>query len=186
MLITLDMLEAMIPYATDEKRLKYLTPLNTAMQRYGIITPIRIAAFIAQITYESGSLHYVEEIASGSAYEYREDLGNLTKEALKAAHSHGTTTGKFYVGHGLLQITGYYNHKICGEALGIDLVNQPRLLCSPIYAAASAAWYWDTHNCNSLADVDLFDKITKVINGGYNGLSERKKNYALCRQVLRC
>lgn len=98
MILDHEQLEDMIPYASDALRDKYLSPLNKAMEEFEINTTLRIAAFIAQITHESGSLHYVEEIASGSAYEFREDLGNLEPEALKAAHAKGTTTGKFYKG----------------------------------------------------------------------------------------
>lgn len=156
---------------------KYLDGINQTLTKYSINTPLRIAAFLAQVAVESGSLFYVEEIASGSAYENRKDLGNLEPEALEAAHKHGATTGKFYKGHGFIQITGYFNHKSCGEALGIDLVNNPKLLCQSPYSALSAGWYWNSRKLNALADAKEFRKITKIINGGYNGLSERELFY---------
>lgn len=186
MIVTPDQLELMLPYSTDRKRAIYITPLNTAMKQYEINTPMRISAFLAQVAHESGSLQYVEELADGSAYEYRKDLGNLEPIALRTAHANYCTTGKWFKGHGLIQITGYYNHKQVSEALGIDAVVSPRILCEPKYAALSAAWFWNAHNCNSLADVGLFDKITKVINGGYNGLHDRMEHYARCREVLGC
>jgi len=184
MLLTIEQLEQCIPEASDRKRIKYIAPLNEALTKYGINTPIRIAAFLAQIAHESGSLHYVEEIASGSAYEYREDLGNLTDEALHYAHSAGSTTGRFYKGRGLIQITGFYNYKKCGQALGVDLVRQPSALTDPTLASLSAGWFWSTRNCNSLADVGSCTAITKVINGGINGLAERKANYIRCKKVF--
>jgi len=183
-MITKQQLTLLMPHASEKNVEKFLIPLCTAMQKYRINTPPRIAAFLAQLEVESGSLYYVEEIACGSAYEKRKDLGNLCEEALSAAHSKKSTTGKFYKGHGLIQITGFYNHKECGKALELDLVNEPTLLCEPEYAAASAAWFWDTHGCNELADVGLFGKITKVINGGYNGAEERLKAYGRNKKIL--
>lgn len=183
-MITKDQLHCMIPDANSKLIDKFHAPLCDAMLEYQVNVPLRIAAFIAQITHESGSLHYVEEIASGSAYENRKDLGNLLPEALDAAHAKGTTTGKFYKGHGLIQITGFYNHKKCGEALGIDLVNEPMLLSTPTEACRSAAWFWKTHGCNELADAGLFGAITKVINGGHNGAKERLLNFARNKKVL--
>lgn len=163
----------LFPHASDKNLEKYHEPFNKTIQKYNINTPVRIASFCAQLEVESGSLYYVEEIADGSAYEYRKDLGNLAEEALTAAHNKGTTTGKFYKGRGLLQITGFYNYKEVGKALELDLINHPELLKDPLNACLSAGWYWSTHDCNSLADVGLFGKITKVINGGFNGAKER-------------
>lgn len=186
MKLTEDQLKGMIPLASSKLREKYLSPLNSAMEKFEINTSLRVAAFIAQITHESGSLQYVEEIADGSAYEFRKDLGNLEPEALAAAHAKKTTTGRFYKGHGLIQITGYFNHRECGKTLGLDLVNNPQLLTEPANACLSAAWFWKTRGCNELADNQEFGRITRVINGGTNGATERVKLYANCKKVLGC
>lgn len=175
--LDLDDLEALFPHANDVNRQKFLQPLNITIERFRINTPDRIAAFFAQLEVESGSLHYVREIADGKAYTGRKDLGNASIEAVQMAGKYGMQTGPFYKGRGLIQITGYYNMKACGEALGLDLVEHPELLEEPLNAALSAGWYWDAKNCNSLADVKMFGKITKVINGGYNGAEERLKVY---------
>lgn len=184
MQLTSEQLHLMIPRASDRTIAKFLTPLNLAMKEYSIASPLRVAAFIAQIAHESGSLHYVEEIHNGSNYEFRDDLGNLEFLALQTAHANYSTTGKFYKGRGLIQLTGFFNFKACAEALNIDCLKVPSLLSVPINAARSAAWFFDTHNCNSLADVGLFDKISRVINGGTNGRAERRENYARCCKVL--
>ena len=86
--------------------------------------------------------------------------------------------------HGLIQITGYYNHKKCGEALGIDLVRHPKLITEPEYAARSAAWFWKEHGLNELADRGDFSRITRRINGGTNGKAERERFYAAAKEVL--
>jgi putative chitinase len=163
---------------------KWIEPLNKAMEKYEINTSLRIAHFLAQVGHESGRLIYVREIASGKAYDNRTDLGNTKPEAISIANQNRTTPGQFYKGHGLIQITGFNNHSLCGKALEIDLINQPYLLEQPDYAALSAAWFWSTHNLNSLADQDLFVKITKVINGGTNGLTDRQTILGYAKEAL--
>lgn len=184
--LTEEQLRLMMPTASKKNIKTFLPSLNKAMNEFRIVKPMQIAAFIAQITHESGSLHYVEEIADGSMYEYRKDLGNLEFIALQTAHANHTTTGHFYKGRGLIQITGYFNYVRCGAGLNVDLVTNPKLLCEVEYACRSAAWFWDSHNLNNYADVGLFGATTKVINGGFNGAKERLANYARCKKVLGC
>jgi putative chitinase len=184
MQLTHEQLDKCIPNSTDANIIKFLPFFNKYFDMYQIDTKERVAAFLAQICHESGSLKYVEEIADGTNYEFREDLGNLEFMAVQVAHTNHSTTGKWYKGHGLIQITGYYNHKKCGEALGIDLVQHPKLLMQTEYAVQSAMWFWNTHNCNALADVGDFRGITRKINGGYNGLSERIAHWERIRKIL--
>jgi putative chitinase len=176
----------MMPHATDKNIDKFLIPLNNAMKEFNIKTPLQVAAFIAQITHESGSLHYVEEIHDGTNYEFRKDLGNLEFEAIQTAHANHTTTGRWYKGRGLIQITGYYNYKKCGQGLNADLVHNPKLLSETNYACRSAAWFWNARNLNNYADVGDFDRTTKIINGGQNGKADRISNYQRCKEVLEC
>lgn len=186
MLFTKEQLHLMMPDATEKNVNKFVLPLNAAMEEFKIVKPLQIAAFIAQIAHESYNLHYVEEIASGANYEFRKDLGNLEFEALQAAHANYTTTGKFYKGRGLIQITGYYNYKACGTALKVDLITNPKLLSEEVYACRSAAWFWDSNRLNSYADLGKFALITKRINGGTNGSKERLANYTRCKKILEC
>ncbi|WP_458722449.1 glycoside hydrolase family 19 protein [Pseudomonas brenneri] len=155
----------------------FVPVLNTAMSRFAIVTPQRITAFIAQVGHESGQLRYVREIwgptAQQAGYEGRADLGNTVKG-----------DGPKYRGRGLIQITGRANYAACGEALGLDLINQPELLEEPQHAAMSAAWFWSTKGLNTLADKGEFVKITRRINGGVNGLEDRQKLYAQAQKVL--
>lgn len=149
-------LKKAIPAATWANIDKFLSPLNQAMEDHNINTPMRIAHFLAQIAWESGSLKYVEEIASGAAYEGRKDLGNTEPG-----------DGVRFKGRGLIQITGRANYKKYGDSLGLDFTHdwKWRLVAEPFYAADSAAWFWETHELNELADKDEFTKITKIING---------------------
>lgn len=188
MLITLEQLEDCIPKATDKDRMAFIKPINQTLEEFDINTNTRIAAFLAQVAHESGNLRYTEELASGTNYEYRKDLGNLDFRALQIAHANYTTTGKFYKGRGLIQITGYFNYKECGEALGLDLIHVPTLLVEEENACRSAGWFWKKHNCNTLADQDKFAHISQAINGGKlgqaNGHIERDENYLRCKRVF--
>ncbi|NMY86767.1 glycoside hydrolase family 19 protein [Pseudomonas proteolytica] len=176
MAITQQQLLQILPNAGHQAGV-FVPVLNTAMSKHGIVTPARIAAFIAQVGHESGQLRYVREIwgptAQQAGYEGRADLGNTVKG-----------DGSKYRGRGLIQITGRANHAACGEALGLDLINQPELLEQPQHAAMSAAWFWSTKGLNTLADRGEFMKITRRINGGTSGMADRQALYTQALKVL--
>ena len=126
---------------------------------------------------KSDQLKYMREIWGPTAvqarYEGRVDLGNTQ-----------SGDGPKYRGRGLIQITGRSNYKTCGEALGLDLINQAELLEKPQHACMSAAWFWATRDHNTLADEGTFETITRRINGGLNGLADRQMLYARALKVL--
>lgn len=166
-------LKDIAPYVTSAHLALYTTPLNRAMEKYGINTRLRIAAFIANIMHESGSLQYVKEIASGEAYEDRIDLGNSQEG-----------DGKKYKGRGLIQVTGRFNYAELTKEFDIDFISHPQLLEQPDYAALASAWWWKKHGCNELADKGKFIDIVRVINGGTNGLTERSMFYNKALKVI--
>jgi len=157
---------------------KFLTPLNAAMAEFKINTKLRQAAFLAQLAHESGEFRYVEELASGAAY----DTGSLAARLGNTPEADGD--GQRYKGRGLIQITGHDNYAACGKALGIDLLANPDLLEDPDLACRSAAWFWESHGLNELADGDRFTMITRRINGGLNGQAQRQAYYVMAQQVL--
>lgn len=186
MILTHDQLDQMVPSASDGALITVLPCINETLQYFKIQTPLQVAAFIAQLTHESGSFRYTSEIASGSAYDNRDDLGNTKIHALEMARQfgQGKSVGQFYKGHGYIQITGYDNHVLVGKALGIDCVRHPTLLCQPRYAALSAGHFWDSKNLNEPAEKREFVTITRRINGGRNGLEDRLSHYKRCCKVL--
>ena len=115
-MITGAQLQSIMPFA-KARIPSFVAPLNAAMYEFHINSPLRQAAFIAQIAHESGELRYVKEIASGAAYEGRKDLGNTQPG-----------DGMKFKGRGLIQITGRNNYHECGKALGVDLITNPVLL----------------------------------------------------------
>lgn len=152
--------------ATMTRALTWLAPIADAMTEFAINTPIRRAAFLAQIGHESGGLKYTRELwgptPAQMRYEGRADLGNT---------QHGD--GSKYRGRGFIQITGRANYTEAGKALRVDLVNHPEILEDPEMCALSAAWWWSAHGCNALADSGDMVGLTKRINGGLNGLAGR-------------
>ena len=158
---------------SEDRAAVYAGPLTSAMAEFGINTPQRQAAFLAQVAHESGSLRWVLELGTGAAYEGRMDLGNKQPG-----------DGARYRGRGLLQITGRANYMACGAALGLYLTVNPQLLEVPVNACRSAAWFWKLKGLNNLADRDQFGAITRAINGGYNGLDDRIAAWLIARKVL--
>ena len=172
-MITETQLKACMPSAKDENIKKFIAPLNLTLEKYAINTPKRISAFLAQLAHESGSLRYVEEIASGGTYEGRKDLGNTQPG-----------DGVRFKGRGLIQITGRSNYAALSSALNFDFLKEPEKLELPGAASLSAGWFWNLKKLNELADVDDFRKITKKINGGYNGWDDRVKHWERCRKAF--
>ncbi len=173
-LITQDQLNAIAPYSIRDRLVQLLPHLNTAMQRYGIITPLRKAHFLAQTAHESDGFNTNEEYASGADYEGRRDLGN-TKGG----------DGVRFKGRGLIQVTGRSNYAECGQALGVDLISNPQRLGDFDLACLSAGWYWDSRSLNDYADNDDVLTITRIINGGLNGLDDREAYLYVAKQVFR-
>lgn len=170
--LTDQQLRQMMPNAGKrlDAHLPYIWP---SMKAAEIDTPKRIAAFLAQLAHESGEYRYMEELASGNSYEGRSDLGNIH-----------VGDGVKFKGHGPIQITGRNNHADCGLALGIDLINNPLLITTPVYGTAAACWFWNSRRLSLLADRDWFKTITKRINGGFNGLSDRIQYWDRNRKIL--
>lgn len=172
-MITESQLKACLPFAKAENITKYLAPLNVTMEKYQINTPKRQAAFLAQLAHESGSFRYVRELATGEAYEGRKDLGNTEPG-----------DGVMFKGRGLIQITGRSNYEALGVALNYDFIKEPEALEKPGAATMSAGWFWYKTGLNELADKDDFKRITKKINGGYNGLKDRCEHWYRCQKAL--
>ena len=135
---------------------------------YGLMdSSLRLAHFLAQLIHESGSFRYMEELASGQAYEGRANLGNTEPG-----------DGVRYKGRGPIQITGRANYRRYGRKIGIDIERHPVIAAIPSIGLHLALEYWKTNGLNTLADADNVNGITKLINGGFNGLEDRKAHLA--------
>lgn len=137
--------------------------LSSTLESYDISTRLRIAHFLGQTCEESAGFRTTEEFASGTEYEGRQDLGNTH-----------VGDGPRYKGRGLLQLTGRANYREYGAALGVDLENSPQLAAEPALSLRIACEYWKRHNINNACDQDDLLQVTRLVNGGLNGLSDRR------------
>lgn len=179
----------------------FVPALNAAMARFKINSPVRMAAFIAQVGHESGQLTRMAENLNYSADRLQAVWPNRFDAALAAQVArkpeqianiaYGGRMGNAlpgdgwkYRGRGLIQLTGASNYRAAGAALGLDLVNHPELVEQPDTAALVASWFWQSNGLNELADSGQFAKITRTINGGLTGQADRVALRDLAAKVL--
>lgn len=137
---------------------------QAVLEEHGIVQGPRRQMFLAQIAHESDGFRTTREYASGRAYEGRQDLGN-TEEG----------DGIRFRGRGLIQLTGRANYKAFAHWSGVEVEDEPELLEEFPLALEAAVWYWDSRDLNTLADKGDFERITRKINGGLNGLEDRQR-----------
>lgn len=141
--------------------------LEREMAHRQIDSPLRRAHFLAQIGHESGELRFRTELASGEAYNGRLDLGN---------DSPGD--GPRFKGRGLIQLTGKANYKLFGRAIGreAEIMADPDIVGrDPNLCVRAAGWFWESRHLNSFADRNDLNEITRRVNGGFNGLEDRRR-----------
>lgn len=143
------------------------------LKAYKIDTYLRIAHFMGQVTHECAGFRTTEEFASGEAYEGRRDLGNTEPG-----------DGVRFKGRGLIQLTGRDNYRRYGEALGLDLIGNPRTAAEPLTSLKIACEYWKSRKINTPSDQDDLIRVTKLVNGGRNGLDDRRKYLRLAKTAL--
>jgi putative chitinase len=168
-----------------------------------INTPLRQAAFIAQVAHESqGFSRFVENLnyradrlldvfgkyfTDSEAQEFAhqpEKIANRVYANRLGNSDEASGDGWRYRGRGFIQLTGKDNYREAGKYLHLDLVGQPELVEGLEVGARVAAWYWASRNLNPYADRGQFDTITKRINGGLNGLLDRRAYYKRAKEAL--
>lgn len=176
---------------------EWLSAIQSACAEFQINTPKQIAAFIAQTAHESAgytrlteSLNYSAEALMrvwpkrfptktiADAFARKPDL--IANQVYSSRMGNGPVQsgdGWKFIGRGLKQLTGKDNYTRCGNALGLNLVDNPELLLLPAGAARSAGWFWRANGCAALADAGQFEQLTKRINGGLIGLEDRRARY---------
>jgi putative chitinase len=183
-MLTSEQLRSIMPRLPAAKNNELLPFLTAAMAEFAIEAPARAAAFLAQLAHESGQFRFMEEIwgPTGAQRLYEpftklsQDLGNIE-----------AGDGKRFKGRGPIQLTGRANYKRFGDQLTVDLVADPLRAARPEVAFRVAGLFWSKKGLNELADLandDAFKEITRRINGGTNGLDDRKAFYAVACQVL--
>ena len=178
--------------------------LDAAMRRFEIDTPSRMAAFTAQLAHESGQLQrwtenlnyrwerlrqvfpkYFTSDAQARAFDRKPELiANRVYAGRMGNGPEASGDGWRYRGRGPIQLTGRDNYRACGSAIGVDLVADPELLATPGPGCLAAAWFWTRNGLNALADAGDFVTITRRINGGLNGLAERRVFWEQAKTVF--
>lgn len=179
-MITLEELGALMPHLPALKRVEYLPCLQGGMAEFEITSRLREAAFLAQVAHESGELRWLWELWGPTQaqrnYEGMRRLGNTQ-----------TGDGYRYRGRGWIQLTGRSNYRQAGRALHLQLEAEPEQAATPGVAARVAGWFWRSRGLNQLADEgteQAFRRITKRVNGGYNGWEDRLGYYRRALLVL--
>jgi predicted chitinase len=160
------------PHLTTAQARTIADALGPAFRASGITTRRRAAMAVAQMAHESAGFRTTTEYASGAAYEGREDLGNIRPG-----------DGRRFKGRGYIQITGRANYRAVSKALGHDFLARPADLAKPRWAAKASCWWWKNAGCNQIADRGDFVALTRRINGGVNGLADRRRYYRRARLV---
>ena len=173
-----DMLAFAMGESLSIDRYRALLPaVKDALAKSQCTNPRRVAEWLAQIGHESGGLRYLEELADGSAYEWREDLGN-----------NQPGDGPRYKGRSAIQVTGRSNYgQLSRWAFDNNLVptptyfvDQPEELGTDTFGFVGAAWYWVVargDQINEAADREDHERVCMLINGGYHGLEDRVNRY---------
>lgn len=154
---------------------QYAKPLEDVCIQFGIVTALQKAHFLAQVAHESDGFSTATEYASGRAYEGRADLGNVQRG-----------DGVRFKGRGLIQLTGRENYATFSNAMGQgDLfLRSPELVAQLPWAVSAAGWFWKRKGLSVLADRDDVIAVTKRINGGTNGLEDRKRRLAQAKKLF--
>jgi putative chitinase len=183
------------PYVDD-----WCEALNKILPDYGIDTPQRVAAFLAQCAHESGGFTALKENLNYRAATLRkifpkyfptDELANQyasqpNKQELIANRVYASRMGNGdeasgdgyrYCGRGLIQLTGKNNYQAFAESLEIPVEEASEYLQTFEGAVQSACWFWETNNLNQWADKGDILTLTKRINGGTIGLEDRIKHY---------
>lgn len=184
---------------------RWFPHIDAAMKEFGITSPADQAMFIAQVGHESSGFSTLVESFNYSVDGLKKTFGpRLTPyqcemlgriDGKQVAHQpqiaslvYGGRMGNKeggdgwkYRGRGLIQITGLKNYRDCGTALKLDLITTPELLEQERHAARSAAWFYTSKGCMAYADIN---RVTRIINGGLNGIDDRKTRYNKAQAVL--
>ena len=200
--MTLTQLQQLIVGNTNPN--EWYNSLMKYLPYYDINTNKRIAAFMAECCVETGNFTHLKENLNYSAaalvkvwpihfpnmtvalkYEHKPDaIANRAYANRMGNGDESSGDGSRYLGRGLIQVTGKSNYQLLATDLHMNIADLPHFLVTYDGAVQSACLFWKRNKLNTWADQGNIDEISKVINGGTNGLKERHDNYIHALTVL--
>jgi putative chitinase len=188
----------------ETKVLEIIGKYPTLLTKYGLTTTLRKAHFFAQIAHESHLLPISENLnysakgllstfskyfkteADAKAYERQpEKIANRVYANRMGNGDEKSGDGWKFRGRGFIQITGKNNYESLSKDTSQDFIKNPEALLTEANSLLSALWFWKKNNLNLLADQDNVTEITKKINGGDNGLADRKALLVKFKNVIK-
>ena len=183
---------------------KYYSYFAKYCDKYNINTPLRLAHFLSQANHESGDMKYIEENLNYSAkrllqvfpkhfktleeakkYEYKpEKIANKIYANRMGNGDEASCDGWRYRGRGPIQLTGKNNYILFANWVkNKDIINNPDLILKDNdLLVLTAFFYWDYRKINNIIidnanQYEICKKVTRAINGGYNGLDDRWQRF---------
>lgn len=182
---------------------EWYAAMEVMLPKYNINTSQRVAAFISQCAHESANFTVLEENLNYSAEALRrvfpkyfrdrdpsayarkpEAIANVVYSSRMGNRSEKSGDGWAFRGRGVIQLTGANNYTAFSKYIDKSVESTVKYLGTKQGALESACWFWETNGINAAADTGDVKRVTKIINGGYNGLEDRQKHYNHAIQVL--
>lgn len=204
-ILTPEKLKRLFP--NNKKLGEWCRSFNYFLPKYEIETVPRIAAFMAQCGHESQDLTVLREnlnyrwdtlckvfpkyFPNESIARHYANLPNKKEAIANKVYANRMGNGDEqsgdgfkYSGKGIIQLTGKDNYQRFADFSGKQLQEIPGYITTFDGAVESACWFWKLNNLNSLADCGDISRMTKLINGGYIGLSDRLNRFELYKIIL--
>lgn len=191
-IVTAERIQTLAPRLAAARADQLASEVEAARASFGVGTPLAVAHFMAESCWESGYFARLEEdllythaaVIAGTFPHLAdradelvgkpEDLANAAYAGKNGNGDEASGDGWRYRGRGLFALTGRANYAAAAAALGIDLVGNPDQVAQPRGAVHTALWFWRMRGCNAQASADNVEGVTRLINGGTNGLLQRQ------------
>lgn len=195
-MLTLAQFKKIFPNSKDARG--WIDAFSVIFPAYQLDTPKRQAAFLAQCGHESGGWRVFSENLNYSAAGLNAVFPKYFKRVGRDANVYARNPeaianvvyadrmgndcidsgdGWKYRGRGPIQLTGADNYESFGDDMNIDISDPDVVQNNKEVALLSALWFWHKNDLNDFADHGDIKKMTRKINGGYNGLEDRVHHY---------
>jgi predicted chitinase len=162
---------------------RYESVITQAARQGGITDPVELAAFLAQVSVETGGFDKLKE-QGDRRYISRMYDPKYNPAGADAIGNTKVGDGWRFRGRGFLQITGRYNYREAGKAMRVNLIKNPEALLDPTNAARASVWYWKWRVRPNITDFNDTKAITRLVQGGDKHLDRRERAFAEFKQFF--